>query len=143
MQYMTATIDSQADIDLYLETEELERLANETIEEALIKILKPKRQGIINISVNDARKYENGLGIGIDDSRYWDVKDNFHLEVFMGAEFYQELRKRGVIGIRQRMRDRSKIHVYDRSRLNGIDEINVESLEFYRDNKDRLRDDLG
>ncbi|MBS3066904.1 hypothetical protein J4205_03685 [Candidatus Pacearchaeota archaeon] len=140
---MIASIDNQADICLYLEAEELKKLENETIEGVLIKILKPKRQGAISISVNDKRKYENGLGIGIDDSRYWDVKDNFHLGIFMGTEFYQELSKKGVIGLRQRMRDGSKIHIYDRSKLNGIDEIYVETFEFYRDNKDKLRKDLG
>lgn len=138
---MIASIDSQADICLYLEAEELKKLTNETIEGILIKILKPKRQGVISIFINDKRKYENGFGIGIDDSRYWSVKDNFHLEIFIGAEFYQELSKKGVIGLRQRMRDGSKISIYDRSRLNGIDEIHVETLEFYRDNKDKLRED--
>ena len=140
---MIASIDNQAYICLYLEAEELKKLENETIEGVLIKILKPKRQGAISISVNDKRKYENGLGIGIDDSRYWGVKDNFHLGIFMGTEFYQELSKKGVIGLRQRMRDGSKIHIYDRSKLNGIDEIYVETFEFYRDNKDKLRKDLG
>ena len=140
---MIAGIDSQADIELYLEPKELERLANETVEGVLVKTSRPKRQGTINISINDSRKNENGIGIGIDDSRYWGVADDFHVSVFMGSEWYRELMERGVIGTRQRMRDGSKIHIYDRSQLDGIDFSASETLEFYRDNKEELTDHFG
>jgi len=63
--------------------------------------------------------------------------------VFMGTEYYQELRKRGRIGLRQRMLDGSEVDIYDRSKLDGMEAIRVETFEFYRDNKDRLRKDFG
>ncbi len=140
---MIGGIDQQADIDLYLEADEVERLPNGTIEGVLVETRKPKRQGTIAVSVNDSRKNENGFGIGIDDKGYWKVQDGFRVNVFMGTEWYQELRERGVVGMRQRMRDGSKIHIYDRSRLDGIDSMHVEHLEFYRDNKEKLSEDLG
>ena len=59
---MIGSIDHQADIDLYLEAEELRRLENGTIEGVLVKARHPKRQGTISISVNEARKNENGCG---------------------------------------------------------------------------------
>ena len=37
----------------------------------------------------------------------------------------------------------SKIAVYDISRLSKIDAGRAESLEFYRDNKERLPEDFG
>ena len=135
---MIAGIDSQADIDLYLDPEELRRLSDSKIEGILIKTERPKRQGTISISFNDARKNENGFGVGLDDERYWEAKDNFHIEVFIGHEFYRDLVERGRIGTRQRMLDGSKIHIYDRSRIDNVTAMSAETLEFYRDNKERL-----
>ena len=130
---MIGSIDHKADIELFLEAEEVERLKDETIEGVLVKIQKPKMQGTITLCVNSAD------GVKIDDKQYWGVKDGFHLDVFMGAELYQQLRQRGIVGVRQRMRDRSKIHIYDRTRLQGMDAIRAEHLEFYHDNKEKLR----
>ena len=140
---MIGGIDHQADLDLYLEAEELARLPEATIEGVLIKTDKPKRQGIICISVDDLRKNENGYGIGLDDKKYWGVQDGFRIEVFIGTEWYQELQEKGVIGLRSRMRDGSKITIYDRSRLESMSAIRVENLEYYRDNKERLPDNFG
>ena len=141
---MIAGIDSQADLEVYLEPEEIEMLGRgEVINGVLIKVLKPKRQGTISISVNEKRKNENGFGIGIDDSGYWRIRDGFRLEEFLSSAWYASLRGRGLIGIRQRMLDGSKIHIYDRSRLTGLDTLAPENLEFYRDNKERLGEDLG
>lgn len=140
---MIGRIGIQADIELYLEAEELEKLQNETIEGVLVKIQKPKRQGVVSVSINDARKSENGLGIGIDDSGYWGVQDNFRLQVFIGTEWYQKLRQRGAVGLRQSMMDGSTINVFDRSRLDHMDELYAEQLEFYRDNRDRLPESFG
>jgi len=41
------------------------------------------------------------------------------------------------------MLDGSEVDIYDRSKLDGMEAIRVETFEFYRDNKDRLRKDLG
>ena len=135
---MIGGIDSQADIDLYLEVEELERLPHTTIEGVLVKTFKLKKQGTISLSINDVRKNENGSGIGLDDKQYWGVKDGFRVDVFMGSEWYQELKERGVVGIRQGMRDGSKIKIYDRARLDSWGVMDAENLEFYRDNKEIL-----
>ncbi|MBS3086341.1 hypothetical protein J4422_01430 [Candidatus Pacearchaeota archaeon] len=140
---MIAGISNQSDIDLYLESEEITRLEKETLEGVLIKTRRPKRQGTISISINEKRKYENGFGIGIYDKRYWGFEDGFHIDIFMGNECYEELKRRGVIGLRQRMRDGSKINVYDISKLNGLSKIGAEQLEFYRDNREKLSDLLG
>lgn len=140
---MIGGIDHQADLDLYLEAEELARLPEATIEGVLIKTHKPKRQGIICISVDDLRKNEKGYGIGLDDKKYWGVQDGFRVDVFLGTEWYQEIQERGVIGLRSRMRDGSKITIYDRSRLDSMSAIRVENLEYYRDNKERLPDNFG
>jgi len=141
---MIAGIDSQADIFLYLDKKELERLLTETIQGVLVKRERPKRQGTISISINDARKREQGSnGIGIEDTKYWKVRDGFHVDVFMGSEWYPQLQEQGMIGTRHRMLDGSKIHVYDRTKLKGLEIINVEGLEHYRDNKDKLLDFMG
>lgn len=92
---MIGGIDFQADIDLYLDAEELERLLNATIEGVLIKIQEPKRQETISISINDARKNENGFGSGLDDKQYWGIQEGFRVDAFMGSEWYQELQERG------------------------------------------------
>ena len=139
---MIGSIDYQADILLYLEAEEIKKLQNGRLEGVLVKMQKPKMQGIIGISINDARKYENGFGIGVDDKKYWGVSDGFHLELFMGAEWYNEFVERGVVGLRQQMMDGSKVQVYDKSKLSFSNKMLAEHLEFYRDNKWRLLSDV-
>lgn len=135
---MIGGIGDDADIALYLNAEELRKLPDETIEGVLVKFSRPKRQGTVNISINDKRSNENGYGIGINDDQYWGKQDDFHIDVFMGTEWYQCVVERGVIGLRQRMLDGSKITVYDRSRMDGVDRVTADTLEFYRDNKERL-----
>ena len=98
---MIAGIDHEADIDIYLEKEELENLENGTILGILVKRHKPKRQGTISICVDDAKKELNG--IGVDDSEYWKVKDHFHIEIYMGSEWYSSLITNGKIGTRIRL----------------------------------------
>ena len=138
---MVAGIDHQCDIDLYLNTEEMGRLAHENIESVLIKTRTPQRQGIITISINNTRNYENGSnGIGLDDSKYWKITDNFQIDVFLGLEWYEELLEKGRIGTRHSMRDGSKINIYNLATLEYIDRSNAETLEFYRANKDRLKE---
>ncbi|HJW96631.1 MAG TPA: hypothetical protein VJ485_00535 [archaeon] len=141
---MIGGIDGKADTFLYLDSEEMQRLPDETIEGVLVKIHKPKRQGTVYLSVDDSRKNENGPnGIGVDDKGYWGVQDGFCVRFFMGTEWHRELQKKGRIGTRLRMRDGSEIHVYDRSRLDGMDAGAAEYLEFYRDNKERLPEDFA
>jgi len=148
---MIAGIDERADLDIYLTAEEVTILSSGTLEGVLVKTKTPKKQGTIAISINNQRNRENGAnGIGLDDSKYWtnnhkylSITEGFHLAIFLGHEWYDELKKEGKIGTRHSMRDGSKINVYDLSRLDYIDRSNAETLEFYRDNKDQLFDTLG
>lgn len=142
---MIAQIDYQADIDIYLEKEEVIELSTKKkrLEGVLIRIFKPKRQGTISLSINDKRKEESGFGIGIDDNKYWKLKNDFHIDVFMGSEWYSKLVNEGKVGLRQRMLDGSKIHVYDRSKLSRLDNSNAETLEMFRDRRNALLDSYG
>ena len=92
---MIAGIDEQADIAIYLTHEEAERVARETLVGVLVKWHKPKRQGLISISVNDARKMEGGFGIGVADKGYWGIQDGFCIDAFMGTYEYQEFMRDG------------------------------------------------
>lgn len=136
---MIGGIDGKADTFLYLDSEEIQRLQDKVIEGALVRIHMPKSQGTVYLSVDDSRKSENGPhGIGVDDKGYWGVRDGFSVRFFMGTEWHRALLERGRIGTRLRMLDGSEIHVYDRSRLDVMDASAAETLEFYRDNKERL-----
>ncbi len=126
-----------------MEAEEVKKLQTETITGVLVKTQKPKRQGTISVIVNDERQNEDGSGIGVDSSKYWKVKDDFHVAVFVGSGWYQQLLERGVVGMRQRMLDGSKITIYDKSKLEFVEAMRAESLEEYRDNKERLLEELG
>jgi hypothetical protein len=143
MVQMIAGIDKQADIDIYLTAEEVSGLKTSIIQGVLIRTDKPKRQGTIAICMNDSRKMENGLGIGIDDKKYWGIAEDFHINCYIGEEFYRQLRANKRIGLRHQMLDGSKIDVYDRSGLQGTDIMRPESLEFYRDNRSRLPSHFG
>jgi hypothetical protein len=140
---MIAGIGPDADIDIYLDAPEIILLKNTVLHGVLINTRKPKRQGLISLSVNDLRKMEKGFGIGIDDSKYWDLQDDFCLDVFLGFEWYEMLVENKSIGTRHRMMDGSKVTVYNSSRLGFVDLEIMKTLEFYRDHKDRLRDCLG
>ena|SRR3989338_6477688 len=139
---MIGGIDSQVDIDLYLTVQEVGRLATEVLDGVLVKIHCLKRQGLVRICVDDVRAYVKGSGIGIDDKAYWNVQDDFAIDLFMSEQLYHDLLQRGVVGTRHQMRDGSKVTVRDVSRLSGLERLGLETLEFYRDNKDRLLDRL-
>lgn len=69
------------------------------------------------------------MGIGVVEEGY------FHntvgrFELFMSSVEYQNLREKGIVGLRYG-RMGSKVHLYDRSRLEGIDRIMPKNLEFY------------
>lgn len=110
---MIAGINYQADIDLFLEAEEVKRLEAGTIEGVLIDRDKPKRQGTITISVRP----EKWIGVKVEGKDYWGVKEGFRVEVLLEVSYYKELRERGFLGLRHRMLDGSKINIFDRSRL--------------------------
>jgi hypothetical protein len=135
---MISSIDRESDVSVYLTNEEVEKLSKGTLEGVLINTASPKRQGTLKISVSDTRKNDNGYGIGIGDKAYWGVQQGFHLDVFVGNEYYQMLKERGRIGTISRMKDGSHVSLYDISKVDGVDASVVRNLEFYRDNKEKL-----
>ncbi len=134
---MIASVDSTADLEVFLESEEIERLERETIEGVLIKHSQEKLQGTLSLQIDDKRSTQTGFGVGVNDKEYWGVPDNF-----MAASVYRDLKQRGSIGLRHRMKDGAKVHVYDRSRINSMDRHALENLEYYRDNRELLPKDV-
>lgn len=135
---MIAGIDYQGNIEAFLDKDEIEKLPNGVLEGILIQTDRPKRQGRICISINEARKTENGFGIGLNNERYWGIEDNFELKLFIGTRYYEQLKKTGTVKEKQLMLIASKIIIYDRSRVSSSNIIKIKGLEFYRDNKDGL-----
>ena len=64
-------------------------------------------------------------------------------KAIMASELYGILVEKGLISLRHRMRDGSKIGIYDRSKLDASGELNPWNLEHYRDNRDRLPEDFA
>lgn len=129
---MIGEISHQADITLFLDTEDLEKLSVESIEGVLIKTQNRKRQGKISLCVEG-----NSSRILLDDRNYWG-RENFEIKATLSAMLYQELQNNGLISMRQDMIDGSKIHIYDLSRADSSNRLIFENLEFYRDNKYKL-----
>ena len=123
---MIAAINWQADLAIYLNGDEIERIGIWVVEGVLIRRNNPKRQGKIHVSVNDKRKDENGFGIGVDDRVYWGPED-FELYVFVGNEYYKMLRERGRAGSRTRMIDGAQVDLY--SRAGSIEDSAAKELE--------------
>jgi hypothetical protein len=138
---MIAEIDQQADISIYLKENELDNLSNgKVIAGILIRIHKPESQGTINVQLDDNKKNINRcIGIGVDDNNYWGIKNDFELNIFIGNYFFNMLRENGRTGTRQSMLDGSKIDIYNYLTLNGMEKSFVETLEFYRDNKEKYQ----
>lgn len=137
---MIGSIASNADIMVYLQEGDLERLANERLEGIIIRSHKLKSQGIFYFSIDESLKNLNGFGIGIDDSNYWGVKNNFSLKLFISMEYYTTLCDKGKLGIRHRLSDGSHIDVCDWSKLDSMELNNMEQIQFYHDNKDKIPD---
>ena len=135
---MIAGIDYQGNIEAFLNKEEIENLPNSILEGVIIQTNKPKRQGIIRISVNEAKKKDNGWGIGLNDEKYWKLKDNFELELFLGYRYYEQLKKAGFVGETQYMLVASRIDIYDKSRMCVSNIFKIKDLEYYRDNRNEL-----
>jgi hypothetical protein len=141
---MICSIDREADVNIYFHFPEIEKLCTRELSGTLIFWEKPKRQGTLFISCDNQKSVQNGyFGIGIDDSKYWGVKEDFILRVFLNDEWYNLLKERKATGTRHRMLNGSKITLYNRSKLREYEELAPSHLEFYRDNKSRLRSELG
>jgi len=141
---MIGAIDYQQDISIYLSPEEIEKLPNNVLEGVIIRTAHPKQQGLGKLSINPSRENENGSGIGINNTPKYFKRNNFEIEIFMGDWAYKYFQKNGVIGLRHKMKDGSKIDIYNTSVKNiTLDPFFVKDLEEYRDDRENLPDDLG
>lgn len=139
---MIASIDHEQDIRAYMNSEEVKQLKTRPLEGILIKRNKPKQQGIIVVSVDDVLKLDNDTsGVGVVFTGY-DWKSVGTVKLFLRSVFYGGIVVNGKNGVRYGTVG-SKVHVYDRSKGDFDIRSAAESLEFYRDNKDRLRAELG
>jgi hypothetical protein len=71
---MIGSIDSKPDLEIFLDPD-VDNLPFGPVTGTLIKIKEPKRQGRLEVSVNDLRKYENGFGIGVYNKEYWGIPE--------------------------------------------------------------------
>ncbi|MGM5488664.1 MAG: hypothetical protein ACQESG_06965 [Nanobdellota archaeon] len=131
---MIAAISSQADIAVYVTTDEVGRLSSERLEGVLIRRSDPKDQGVITLELSDARP--NGFGIGVDSSLYG--ARPFQIGLYMATGYYEHLVEQGRLGMRHKMRDGSQVDIYDRSQLDTSERMNVEMLDFYQEYKDQI-----
>jgi hypothetical protein len=136
---MIGLIGSDCDIRVFLEDAEVPRLKKEVLEGVLIKFFKPKLQGKVYLSVNDKKKNYQGIEVGVEDKNYWGKKEGFEVELFMGSDFYKYLVANNSVGTRHKMLDGAKVRICKRAE----DELLVEHLEHYRDNKEKLHPELG
>jgi hypothetical protein len=140
---MIAEIDNQRDITVFLTTDEVAQLSTETLEGVLIKSDKPKQQGIIFVSVNAERYNGSAVGVFEDKIDFYSYSTAGKFEIFIGPRYYEnDLKTRGIIGVRYGSMG-SKVHIYNYTLLGGMERINAENLEFYRDNKDKMPDSFG
>ena len=138
---MIASVDKQRDFDIYLTHEEVKAIANQVVEGALIRVHKPKQQGRLYICVDDSKRNLNGFGIGVEDNWPWRELEG-KVQIFVGNSFYNHLIENKRIGTRYGHMG-SKVHLYDCSNLDGIEEMGIEMLEHYRDNQEKLDPRLG
>jgi hypothetical protein len=139
---MIASIDHEWDIRVYMSSEEVKMIKTGSLEGVLVKWNKPKQQGLIVVSVDDVLKISNDTsGVGVVFTGY-DWKSVGKVELFLRSGFYGGLVINGKNGVRYGTVG-SKVHAYDRSKGDFDIKNAAESLEFYRDNKDRLRAELG
>jgi len=140
---MIAGIDRQLDVSICFQKDEIESLSKgEQIAGILVRTYKPHEQGFITAQVDNSRKNLGELEIKIDDKNYWEVDDNFKLDIFIENKCFYSLQERGRIGIRQSsLRDGSTINLYNSDLDNFQIKTLVDELEFYRDNKEKLKEE--
>jgi hypothetical protein len=145
---MIAGISNQADIDVYLASDEIERLEVEPIEGRLVYYQNPKYQGKLVIEKNEEfkRKFRGHSGVGIDDRGYWNNRQgDFVVLAYLDEETYTQIssgetrfRDNSLLGVRTNMKDGSKFRIYDIKDLGGIERVNIENLEDYVKNRKLL-----
>ncbi|MFA5749901.1 MAG: hypothetical protein WC895_01620 [Candidatus Shapirobacteria bacterium] len=136
---MVAGVDYQTNISIFFKQGEIEALSKgQKIAGILIRKNNPHQQGLINVQVDNDKENLNGFGIGIEDKKYWGIKENFELDIFIGNYYFGLLQERGRIGTRHSLLDGSDITLY-----NNLDDFNtrnmVDNLEFYKDNKEEYK----
>ncbi len=129
---MIATIDSQCDLSLYLENQEIVALHDTKLEGKLLGV-RSKRVGAITLALDEELPLKKGsMGIYIFDDHYF-KEYLFSLDVFMTREFFSYFQDSptGHVGTRQRMRDGSKIDFYTIERLEGMERMQLEFIREY------------
>jgi hypothetical protein len=135
---MIAGIDQQADISIYLNPEEVNKLAGgQNIAGILIRRHWPESQGTINVQVDTTKENLNGFGIGIEPHNYWELTDGFQMDVFIGDIYFNRLRQLGHTSLRHDLKDGGKIGIYSESTFET--RMVVDELNFFRDNKEKLQ----
>jgi hypothetical protein len=141
---MISGISPQCDLVVYLRPEEVDALGIDTLEGVLVKFSNPKKQGTLCLSVNDARSSEDGpFGIGVYSKDYFGKIEDFRLELFMSGPRYRALRENGRVGTRFRLMDGSEVKIARIDDEHVSERLQAETLEFYRDNRERLPDSMG
>lgn len=137
---MIAGIDSEADISIYLENDELKNLSeNKEVAGILVRTHKPESQGTIKVKVDDSKKCLNScIGVGIEDKDYWGIENGFNIDVFIGDEFFDRLQQQNKNGTRQGMKNGSKIDIYNNPTT--TDKLQADHLKFCRDNKEKYKE---
>ncbi len=130
------------DITVYLDGKEPVQLGSETLQGVLIHWRKPTEQGILSVSVNDelARKNGGHSGVGVDFANWG--KEPTRLELFMCRDAYETFLAKGKLGIGYGCSARD-VCLYDLTRADTFAKITAENLMFYRDNRERLSQELN
>jgi hypothetical protein len=128
---MIASIDSQADIFIYFNKLEIEKLSQkQIIDGCLIRSSRSSEPqvGSIETQVDETRSNINYCyGIGVDDKEYWGV-NNFKIRVYIGNDYFNDLQNNGRAGTRHSMLDGSKISLRTIEKLDGIDRFWVDEM---------------
>ena len=132
---MIASVDKEADITIYLNPEEINKLQQEQLSGTLIKQHKPEQQGIINLYYGLNPEIDMpAFGIGVE----LDIRTP-RADVFLTPDVYEHFVENRRYGTRYGHIG-SKISLKDISRMKRIDiTMGPEQLEWYRDNMHKMR----
>jgi hypothetical protein len=132
---MSGRIDHTGNIFLYLNPDQIKNLETEIIGGTIVETPKIKRQGTYEISMIEKRVLS---GIQTNEDNYWGKRlSDFSIKIYLGEESYENLKENGTAYSRKAT-DGSEIFIYDSSKLDFTQEINLEDILFYIENKDKL-----
>ncbi len=137
---MIASVDRSRHFEVFMNGEEITLLSKRRIEGALIKIHRPEQQGKISISLDNTISTVAPSGIIVDDKGHSYEKAG-RVKLLLNNWAYQHLKEKGLIDVKYGGLG-SKVTIYNRDKVDGTDAAIAEHLDFYRDNKKRLREEL-